>query len=603
MALLPRVGTATIGGLTGLVLGGVILGPALAPGYTLHYDLVHVPDLALSARTLGTDGAVPRAVPNDLVVALLSTVLPGWVVQKLLLLGALVVGAVGAARLARTRWGALAAAVLWTWNPWVGERLGIGHWGYLVGYALLPWVLAAAARLRSGERARLATAGAVAVAALGGSTAGVLATLLAVAVLLVPGGPPVPWRRRAADLGVVLLVAVTADAAWWWPFLTAASRAADPTGAAAFAAAADTPFGVVGSVLLGGGIWNDQMWFDERATPVVAGVALVAVLAVVGLALRRASWWAEPLTKGATLAGVLGLVLAVLAALPGGTTLLTTVVTQVPGGGLLRDGQKLAALWVLLLAVALARVVDELAAARRGRAVLAVLVLWPVATLPTLALGHMGEWGSVDYPTPVLETAQWLDGQVGPDETLAVMPWSTYRRYGWDDRRVVLDPWPRLLAGDVVTDDRLRLRDGDVAGEDPRAAAISRAVDEGEEVPAALEAAGVRWVLVETDQPDPEGSVQGLPDPVLVDEGIAVHDLGSGITRDGTPEGPGRYVGLALTGATLLALAVLALPAALRARADRTPPGRHAARTPGARHAARTLGARHAARSHPFATP
>ena len=64
--------TVVVGSLVGTLVGLVVLGPALAPGYTLHYDLVFVPDLPLSARTLGTDGSVPRAVPNDLVVALLG---------------------------------------------------------------------------------------------------------------------------------------------------------------------------------------------------------------------------------------------------------------------------------------------------------------------------------------------------------------------------------------------------------------------------------------------------------------------------------------------------------------------------------------------------
>src|SRR5699024_3961622 len=143
----PRTGT--VGGVVGLVLGLLVLGPALAPGYTLHYDLVFVPDLPLSPRTLGTDGSVPRAVPNDLLVALGSLVLPGWLVQKALLLGAFVVGGAGAGRLATTGVGAAAAATWWSWNPWVGERLGIVHWGYLLGFALLPWVLLTAARYRS----------------------------------------------------------------------------------------------------------------------------------------------------------------------------------------------------------------------------------------------------------------------------------------------------------------------------------------------------------------------------------------------------------------------------------------------------------------------
>ncbi len=335
----PHPGTT--GGLVGLVLGVLVLAPALAPGYTLHYDLVFVPDLPLSARTLGTDGSVPRAVPNDLLVALASVALPGWVVQKAVLLGSFVLGGAGAGRLATTRAGAVAAATWWSWNPWVGERLGIGHWGYLVGFALLPWVLVAAARLRSSGKGVAPLVATLTASALAGSTPGVLATLLATVVVLVPGGP---GRPRARHLAIVVGTALLANAAWWYPFLRSASHEADPEGASAFAAAADTPFGPLGSLLLGGGLWHEGTWFVERTTWPVATGALLAVLALLLLRLRRREWWADPLSRGATVTGALGLVLAGMGALPGGTVLLEGVVTSVPGGGILRDAQKFAAL-------------------------------------------------------------------------------------------------------------------------------------------------------------------------------------------------------------------------------------------------------------------
>ncbi|MEO7981551.1 MAG: hypothetical protein ABI807_11780, partial [Sporichthyaceae bacterium] len=95
-------GPGAVGALTGLVVALVALGPALARGYLLAYDLVGVPDQPLMARVLGTDGSVPRAVPNDLVVVLLSTVLPGDVVQKVLLLAVFVLGGWGVGRLMPT---------------------------------------------------------------------------------------------------------------------------------------------------------------------------------------------------------------------------------------------------------------------------------------------------------------------------------------------------------------------------------------------------------------------------------------------------------------------------------------------------------------------
>lgn len=548
--------TGVVGGVVGLVLGALVLGPALAPGYTLHYDLVFVPDLDLSARTLGIDGSVPRAVPNDLLVALGSLVLPGWLVQKLLLLGAFVVGGVGAGRLATTGVGATAAATWWSWNPWVGERLGIGHWGYLIGLALLPWVLLAGARVRTTGTGVPALVAVLTAAALGGSTPGVLATLLAVLVVLAPGGPARPrWRH----LGIVLGTALLANAAWWWPFLSAASRAADPGGASAFSAGADTPFGALGSLVLGGGLWNERTWFLERTEWPVATVALAAVLILLALALARRAWWLDPLTRGATLAGGVGLLVAALGALPGGEGLLEWLIATVPGAGLLRDGQKFAALWVLLLAVAIARVVDRLRAERVPPVLLAVAVAWPVATLPTLAWGHGGAWGSVRWPGEVETVSSRLAASGDP---VAVFPWSTYRRYGWNEDRVVLDPWNRLLPQEVVVDDRLPLQGEEpIAGEDEVAGEVSAALATGEDVTEVLRRHGVRWVVVQTDQPAPPGTLPELSgDPSVVAGGLEVHDLGES-SRAGPSDrsaDPWRALGLVGTGAAaLLSLGLL----------------------------------------------
>lgn len=549
-----RFHPGTTGGLVGLVLGVLVLAPALAPGYTLHYDLVFVPDLPLSARTLGTDGSVPRAVPNDLLVALASVALPGWVVQKAVLLGSFVLGGAGAGRLATTRAGAVAAATWWSWNPWVGERLGIGHWGYLVGFALLPWVLVAAARLRSSGKGVAPLVATLTASALAGSTPGVLATLLATVVVLVPGRP---GRPRARHLAIVVGTALLANAAWWYPFLRSASHEADPEGASAFAAAADTPFGPLGSLLLGGGLWHEGTWFVERTTWPVATGALLAVLALLLLGLRRGEWWADPLSRGATVAGALGLVLAGLGALPGGSALLEGVVTSVPGGGILRDAQKFAALWVLLVAVAAAQVVDRIRLNRLPVVLAVVAVVWPVATLPTLAWGHVGTWGSVGWSRDVETVTDRLSAS---GEAVAVFPWSTYRRYDWNDGRVVLDPWNRLLPQRVLSDDRLALRgEPTVAGEDPAAAAVTESLAAGGDVVELLEQEGVRWVIVQKGQPSPPGSVPDLPGrPALVAGDLEVHDLGPpAATTSTSSSGPVRAAGLAGTATAVLLSAAL----------------------------------------------
>src|SRR3954466_9731961 len=130
-----------------VVLTVLLLGPALAPGYVLLRDMVWVPDLALRPDALGLGSALPRAVPSDAVVAALDEVVPGMLLQKLVLLGALVGAGAGAATMVRAGLvGRLVAVTAVIWCPFVAERAAIGHWPMLLGYAAVPWLVVAGRR-------------------------------------------------------------------------------------------------------------------------------------------------------------------------------------------------------------------------------------------------------------------------------------------------------------------------------------------------------------------------------------------------------------------------------------------------------------------------
>ena len=72
--------------------------------------------------------APPRAVPSDLVVAVVSRVIPADIAQKLILLAIFVLACSGAAALLDREplLARLAAGVFYAWNPYVAERLLIG---------------------------------------------------------------------------------------------------------------------------------------------------------------------------------------------------------------------------------------------------------------------------------------------------------------------------------------------------------------------------------------------------------------------------------------------------------------------------------------------
>lgn len=530
---MTRLSPARTGALTGLLTGLVILGPGLGPGFLLFYDMVFVPQLGFSDRTLGIDGSVPRAVPNDLVVAALSEVLPGDVVQKLLLLAVFLLAGWGVGRFHSSRLAALASAIVATWNPWVAERLAIGHWGFLLGYAALPWVAHAAAAARSGRhRDRAALVLSVTAAALSGSTGAVFALAVATSVLLVPRQGA---QRRRGTLAVLAVCGLMSSAAWLVPFLVLApSSAADPAGVAAFAARADTPLGLWPSLMTGGGIWNTAAWFGDRESVVVAAAATAAVAAVVLYAARTRWWRDHPAYPGITAAGLIGLVLAGASALPGGQQAITWVVVTVPGGGLLRDSQKLTAPWVLALALAAG---SALAATRTwvrskgadrvtATALAAVLAAWPVATLPSLALGGLGRWQAVDYPSEFLQARATIEQ--GAAGAVAVFPWQLYRRYAWNGNRTTLDPWQRLLTRRVLVNDDLPLSGQTVRGESVDAARVRAASASGADLAGTLRAIGVRYAVVQRDQP-PGGFPPPMLGParaVLDTERLVVFDLG-----------------------------------------------------------------------------
>ncbi len=169
--------------------------------------MVFVPDPPITGAVLGTDGSVPRAVPTELLADLLARVLPVAVVQQGLLLAVFVLAGAGAARLVPGLPGAAAAALGYAWTPYLAERLLIGHWPFLLGYALLPWVVGAALAARRGGSLRPLLLW-LAAAAAAGSTSALIATATALCVLAwrhsrsTPGpAPGAPVRRGGGVRG------------------------------------------------------------------------------------------------------------------------------------------------------------------------------------------------------------------------------------------------------------------------------------------------------------------------------------------------------------------------------------------------------------------
>ncbi len=482
-----------------------VLAPALAPGYVLTYDMVFVPRLPVTADLFGLGSQTPRAVPSDLVVSVLSHAVPGQAVQKVILLALLLAAGTGAARLLHTSpVGRAAAGLAYLWSPFLGEHLLLGQWAVLVGYATLPWIVSAADSVRHGRAGawpRLLLV--LGICSCGGAPAWTVALLSAVLVAGWPraGEPPAHAIRRV--LGV--LGALTCYALPWAvpSLLRPGGTVADIAGAAVFSARADTHMGVVGSLLTGGGIWNSAATPPGRAAIAYSiGVLLLLALVARGLPLCRGYGWFAPL---AVSAGI-GLALALATVWSPSRTALA----HLPGGALLRDGERLAVVWVLLAALAFGACVGAVPA-RWGPGVPAVVALLPVVLLPSLAWGVSGRLVPVRYPPDYAAVSRIVDRDPRPGGVL-VLPFSAYRRYSWNGARVQLDPLPRWFDRTVVASSDLPVVVGGrtvvVAGEDRLAARLSAAATGSAPMAPALAAAGIRWVVV--DAPQDPATLSGL---------------------------------------------------------------------------------------------
>ncbi len=477
----------------GALLALLVWAPVLGRGYVLGYDMVFVPHPALDLRGLGVDGGVPRAVPADFLVAVLSRVVPAWVLQQALLVGVVVGACVGAWRVspARTLPATAAAAVLYAWNPFVVERLAMGHWSLLVGYAVLPWLLLAVTRVDTDGPWRVVLLAAVAAAA--APTAGLLAAAVAVvAALLVPQ----PTRSRVVLAAGALVVNLPWLLAGW---VSAGVLSPDRTGTDVFAARADTPLGGLVSLLTFGGIWNSSVWPASRASS-IAGLALLVVAGVgacgLALALRRRSRVAQVVLVVAAL----GLALSVPTLYAGGRDVFASLTGHVPALGILRDSQKWLAWWALAASYGIGPGLEWLVARletwNRVWVPLAAAVV-VLGSLPDLAWGVDGQLRAVSWPGEYGQVAAAVDHDPGSGAVL-VLPFRDFRAWGWNHDRTVLDPWTRLVSRRVVVNDDLETTGGVVPGEDPLAADVRRVPVAGGAYPAAaLRALGIGFVVVD----------------------------------------------------------------------------------------------------------
>jgi hypothetical protein len=413
------------------------------------------------------------------------------------------------------------------WNALVAERLLMGAWPVLVGYAVLPWILGVARRWRVDGRLPPLLLVLVPLGCLSASAG------LATAVALLAGA-----AGRGRTVRALLLV--TAGNAPWLVagLLHASSATSAAAGAEVFALHSEGSVPAPLAALTLGGIWNTSAQLDSRAG-ILGWLALVTLVGLAAVGWR--SWWRHTAARdriALLVCWVVGWGLAVLTWVAPG--IVGWAAEHVPGAGVVRDGARTLVLCAPLLVVlvgsgvrVLARVVP---AAVVGRVLLATgAVLLPVALLPDLALGVSHRIEPAHYPSAYGEARALLEDLEGD---VLVLPLSSYRAPDWNHGNAVLDPIGRYLTNDTVASDVLVVDGVALSGEDPRVEDAARAL--ARPTPqlraAALGEIGVGAVVVDPTAPGEAPEVAG---DVLLDSADLVV-----IARPATTprEPPGSWV-------------------------------------------------------------
>ena len=447
--------------------------PGCGGGSLLSYDMLFVPREPFSAAWPGQ--APPRAVPSDLVIA---APFPGPSRPTSCRRPSCYRSSCSPARARPRCWTASRwrpgsrPGCFYAWNPYVGERLIIGQWALLLGYGGLPWVLRAVLAPGLASRRGAARLGlALAPAVIGGFAAMAITALVVV---------PAALLGRSARRAAVALGALAAGSLPWLIPSVLHPVYVDPASVAAFAARADRRSAAWAASWHAGRAWN------TRTVPAAYGGAwsalwrpAVVIIALGGYLLRARPGRRWP---GLGVAAAAGLAIAGLGVTAPGRDLLRAMIGAWPGFATARDAQQFVAPLALAAAAGLGVVVagamkpgsfgrERDGPVRRdaaGTMLGAVAILAPVLLLPGLAWGAAGRLRPAVYPAGWVAAARVVDGSAAPGRVL-LLPWETYRTFGWNHGEAVLDPWTRLLSRPLVWDDGTRVGHVELEPDDPLA--------------------------------------------------------------------------------------------------------------------------------------
>lgn len=497
--------------LLGLLAGVAVVAPWTRPGYLLLLDWTGGPHQAMAPGLYGLDPAALDALPYRLATHAVRELVGAGATSWLMVLLYFPIAAGGVSALAGGgRWRRHPAAAFVVCNPFVLQRIQVGHVAFLLAVGLLSWTLASAVRARRQGRAfaarpaawyALAMAVSPHVAWLGG------VGLLAVALLPRP-------RRNDLIRTVVIIVSAGCSYVYAVALLLGGIRTTRVSGLDldVYASRAG-PGGLLPTLMTLQGFWRgDASTPLGRFGPLPTAALLVLLLAAVAAGLVRLG------RRDPVLAAPLGALVAAGLLLGAGVQgpvapLYRALHNAVPLFAVMREQQKWIALAMLAYAVAFGVSAEALAVTFR-RATLprarpaaagALLAMGAVyaAVAPSLVWGLGGTVRLSHYPSDWYTADKLMGAGV---EAVLFLPWHGYQPFRFTDARTVATPAGAFFRRPVISSDAVELGAVRTNSVSRRTAYVQRLVAAGGtgSFGRLVAPLGVRFVVLARDAPTAE---------------------------------------------------------------------------------------------------
>ncbi len=426
--------------------------PLLGAGYIQTLDMPWGPHLVPVDATKYT-------YPLHVVIDSLSQLVPGWVVQKIILLGVIIGAGLGAFLLTKqlrpkqVEWVYYFAGLLYVFNPFFYTRLIAGQWLVLLGYALLPWAIRSVYIFIASPKFKTAWPVAIWMAAIGLTSIHTIGIALLASLTLVIYAGRTQWQEKLKWTTLIGLSWLAINSIWLTPLLLGHSSVTAEI--LNFSTSEMNAFATHGTILnspplsaaLLTGFWADS--FNRYILPSQLpiwwlGAAIIAGVIITGIVetIKKRDKLGIALLATGILAWLLGIGVAWVVSKP----LTELLIWLLPYYNGYREPQK----WLMLLTLVYcyfaavgAQQIYQLLQSQRSTwthyATISLIFAAPLLFAATLPWGAANQLHASSYPDEWQSARSYLDTHTDKHTQVIVLPWHMYLPVSFT-QRVVANP-------------------------------------------------------------------------------------------------------------------------------------------------------------------